>query len=93
VGEIVIACVKEKMDGKVNGEKKIRVTKFATDFKLNFPWAFVSNTYYQLWACGSRPSRIKNFLLHVIQTGSKTHPASYPVNTGRSLPGGKVPRT
>jgi len=27
---------------------------------------------------------------HHIQTGSEAHPASYPMDTGDSLPGGKV---
>jgi hypothetical protein len=29
-------------------------------------------------------------LLHVVQTGSGVHPASYPMGTGGSLPGGKA---
>jgi hypothetical protein len=29
-------------------------------------------------------------LLHVVQTGSEAHPASYPMGTGDSLPGGKA---
>jgi hypothetical protein len=28
--------------------------------------------------------------LHVVQTGSGAHPASYPMGTGDSLPGGKA---
>jgi hypothetical protein len=35
------------------------------------------------------PGRVKNFL-HSVQTGSGAHPASYPVGTGGSFPGGKV---
>jgi hypothetical protein len=30
----------------------------------------------------SSPGRVKNSLLHVIQTGSGAHPASYPMGTG-----------
>jgi hypothetical protein len=29
-------------------------------------------------------------LLHVVQTGSGAHPASYPMGTGSSFPGGKA---
>jgi hypothetical protein len=29
-------------------------------------------------------------LLHVVQTGFGVHPASYPMDTGGSFPGGKV---
>jgi hypothetical protein len=29
-------------------------------------------------------------LLHVVQTGSGAHPASYPMGTGGSFPGGKA---
>jgi hypothetical protein len=36
-----------------------------------------------------RPSRVKNFL-HFVQTGSEVHPASYPMGTGGSFPGGKA---
>jgi hypothetical protein len=36
-------------------------------------------------------SAVKDFsLIHSIQTGSGTHPASYPVGTGDSFPGGKA---
>jgi hypothetical protein len=31
-------------------------------------------------------------LLHSTQTGSGAHPASYPMDTGDSIPGGKVAR-
>jgi hypothetical protein len=37
----------------------------------------------------SSPGRVKNFL-HVAQTGSGLHPASYPTDTGGSFPGGKA---
>jgi hypothetical protein len=30
------------------------------------------------------------FPLHIVQTGSGAHPASYPVDTGGSFPGGKA---
>jgi hypothetical protein len=33
------------------------------------------------------PGRVKNFL-HVVQTDSGSHPASYPMNIGGSFPGG-----
>jgi hypothetical protein len=37
------------------------------------------------------PGRVKNFsLLHVFQTCSGAHPASYPMGTGGSFPGGKA---
>jgi hypothetical protein len=32
----------------------------------------------------------QEFSLHVVQTGSGAHPASYPVRTGDSFPGGKA---
>jgi hypothetical protein len=38
----------------------------------------------------SRPGRVKNYL-HVVQTGSGAHPASYPVGTGGASPGVKRP--
>jgi hypothetical protein len=41
-----------------------------------------------IWA--SVGSRI--FFLHIIQTGSVAHPASFPVDTGVSFPGGKAAR-
>jgi hypothetical protein len=34
-------------------------------------------------------SRVKNFL-HVVHTSSGVHPASYPMGTGASFPGGKA---
>jgi hypothetical protein len=35
--------------------------------------------------------KVKNFsLLNVVQTGSGTHPASYPIGTGGFIPGGKA---
>jgi hypothetical protein len=34
----------------------------------------------------SRPDRVKNYL-HVVQTDSGVHPASYPTGTGDSSPG------
>jgi hypothetical protein len=37
----------------------------------------------------SSHGRGKNFL-HIVQTGSGVHPASYPMGTGGSLPGGKA---
>jgi hypothetical protein len=37
----------------------------------------------------SNPSRVKNFL-HIIQTGSEAHPASYSVGTRGSSNGGKA---
>jgi hypothetical protein len=40
---------------------------------------------------GLIPGRAGDFpLLHSIQTGSGAHPASYPVGTGGSFPGGEV---
>jgi hypothetical protein len=36
----------------------------------------------------SSPGRVKNFL-HVVQTGSGVHPASYPMGTGGSFSGVK----
>jgi hypothetical protein len=40
----------------------------------------------------SSPGRVKNCsLLHSVQTGSGAHPASYPMGTGGSFPGGKAP--
>jgi hypothetical protein len=37
------------------------------------------------------PAEAKNFSLHHrVQTGSGAHPASYPVGTRGSFPGGKV---
>jgi hypothetical protein len=38
----------------------------------------------------SSPGRVKNFL-HVVQTKSGVHPASYPMRTGGSFPGIKRP--
>jgi hypothetical protein len=35
-------------------------------------------------------SKVKNFLSHVIQTGSGLHPASFPMSTGSSFSGGKA---
>jgi hypothetical protein len=35
------------------------------------------------------PGRVKNFL-HVVQTGSEAHPASYPLGSGGSFLGGKA---
>jgi hypothetical protein len=35
------------------------------------------------------PGKVKNFL-RVFQTGSGAHPASYPMSTGGSSPGGKA---
>jgi hypothetical protein len=41
---------------------------------------------------GSSPGRgYRNFSHHRVQTGSGTHPASYPVGTKRSFPGVKRP--
>jgi hypothetical protein len=44
------------------------------------------------WATEGSESRYsKNFsLLHVVQTGSGTHPASYPMSTGASFSGGRT---
>jgi hypothetical protein len=40
---------------------------------------------------GSIPGRAKNFyLLHNVQAGPGIHPASYPISTGRFLPGDEV---
>jgi hypothetical protein len=39
----------------------------------------------------SIPGGVRNFL-HVVQTGSGAHPASYPVCTGGSFPGAKTAR-
>jgi hypothetical protein len=38
---------------------------------------------------GSSPSRVNNFL-HVVNTGSGAHPASYTMDTGGCFPGGKA---
>jgi hypothetical protein len=49
-----------------------------------------------LWAGRQRgrsssPSRVKKFsLLHVVQTCSEAHPASYPMGTGGFFLGGKA---
>jgi hypothetical protein len=41
---------------------------------------------------GSVPGWDRNFFLcHRVQTGSATHPVSYPMSTGVSLPGVKRP--
>jgi hypothetical protein len=40
-------------------------------------------------AVGVRVPVVKNFL-HVVQTGSRAHPVSYPMGTGGSFPGGKA---
>jgi hypothetical protein len=48
----------------------------------------------RLWArrpgFSSRQGRVSFSIGHSIQTGSVAHPASYPMNTGGSFPGGKV---
>jgi hypothetical protein len=36
------------------------------------------------------PSGAGNFSLHRVQNGSGAHPASYPMGTGGSFPGGKA---
>jgi hypothetical protein len=46
-------------------------------------------TSYGLDGQGVGPGMVKNFL-HVVQTGSGAHPASYPVGTEGSFPGGKA---
>jgi hypothetical protein len=38
----------------------------------------------------SSPGRVKNSLLHAVETGSGGHPASYPMGTGSFLSGGKL---
>jgi hypothetical protein len=48
---------------------------------------------YGLDDCGSRvrfPTGAGNFSLHRIQNGSGAHPASYPIGTRGSFPGGKA---
>jgi hypothetical protein len=35
----------------------------------------------------SSPGRVKNSVLHIVQTGSGVHPTSYKMGTGGSLPG------
>jgi hypothetical protein len=44
------------------------------------------------WTAGVRfPSKARDFsLFHNLQTGSGAHPASYPMDTGGSFPGGNV---
>jgi hypothetical protein len=43
---------------------------------------------------GSVPDRGWVFsLLHLVQTGCEAHPASCPIGTGRSIPGGKAAGT
>jgi hypothetical protein len=43
------------------------------------------------WAAGVLPGRDKRFSpVHSIQTGSGTHPASYPMDTCGSFPGSKA---
>jgi hypothetical protein len=46
---------------------------------------------YVLDSWGLIPGRGKGFsLLHRVQIGSRAHPASYPIGTGGSFPGGKT---
>jgi hypothetical protein len=52
------------------------------DHIWNFEYSRYSNWLWAGWqrGCSSSPGRIKNFL-HVIQTRSGAHPASYPTGT------------
>jgi hypothetical protein len=43
----------------------------------------------RLWGQSSSTDSVKNFF-HVVQTDSEAHPASYPMVTGGSFPGGKA---
>jgi hypothetical protein len=47
-------------------------------------------TRYGLGGPGSIPAVQDFSLLHSVQTGSGAHPASYPMGTGGSFPGGKA---
>jgi hypothetical protein len=47
-------------------------------------------TGYGLDAPGSIPDSARFSLPHSVQTGSGIHPASYPMGTGGSFPGGKA---
>jgi hypothetical protein len=43
------------------------------------------------WMTGIRfPAGTRHFSLHSVKTGSGVKPASYPVGTGGSFPGGKA---
>jgi hypothetical protein len=70
----------------------ITVTTEASHWTLS--WTRIAQSIwlrYGLDDRGSIPSRAGILSLrHCNQTGSTTHPSSYPVGTGGSLPGGKV---
>jgi hypothetical protein len=44
----------------------------------------------QLRGQSSSPVRVKNFVVHVVQTSSGVHPASYPMGIGGSFPKDKA---
>jgi hypothetical protein len=56
--------------------------------------SFSGNRYSDLLRAGrprGRSSSQEFSLLHVVQTGSGVHPTSYPMSTGGSFPGVKLP--
>jgi hypothetical protein len=74
----------------------VYVSKGPTNFDVNWPVFGIRRSRYSYWLWvgrqrgrSSSPGRVKNFL-HVVQTGSGDHPASYPMAAGASFPRGKA---
>jgi hypothetical protein len=61
------------------GNSRDSAVGIATDYRLDDRGVGVKS-----------PGRVKNFLFHVVQTGSGAHPTSYTMGTGYSFPGGKA---
>jgi hypothetical protein len=65
-------------------------------YKIQVSESFLTKNFSYKWRhptkeTVSRCTYQQDFsLLHVIQTGSGAHPASYPMGTGTSFPGGKA---
>jgi hypothetical protein len=71
--------------------------KYGETFTFAFTSLFITYIYIYIYGLDDRGSRVRlpagagNFSLHHrVQNGSGVHPASYPMGTRGSFPGGKA---
>jgi hypothetical protein len=73
-----------------------KITKVFFFFCNDMVSFYISNVCIHCYGLNDRVSSVRfsagawNFSLHRVQNGSEVHPASYPVGTRGSFPGGKA---